>query len=523
VVAVVAVIIVAAVVVRRGRAPDAASNTTPDARIAVLPFENAGPDSIGYLVDGLSETVITTLTQSGRVAMVPWMTVRRYRNTDLTLSELAQELGVQRLVSGSVRPAEQGLLISISLVDGRSGLQSWARRIEVGSLLAPETETAVTADLIAAFGGPEESGSARPTSASRSVEAKDWFWKGLAAMHRDDRESNALATACFERAVSLEPEWPEAHAALGATFHNAAHRQLGPFQVNLDRAVASFRAALAIDSSCVAAHRGLVRASYEIGGWEQCLRVGQDVARLALDGEEARIARAEAYFMGWLPDRAVPLCREITAVDPANQAALWFLVLASSWSGAFDECVAASEQYTRRFGLDGEVELWTAGAYECLGDTVAARAHFDNVLRLIPVETNTYHHSFAARFYLRRGDRAKAERIARAALASLTSSQRPDGELEAYPYHVLLRDGVLIERLAPTARGWSAEAHATYGDMERARGALRQMLDAPMEPWMPGYEAQMDLGRPQRLLDEPLWREYVLRRNAVRARALAEY
>src|SRR5262245_200204 len=216
-------------------------------------------------------------------------------------------------------------------------------------------------------------------------------------------------------------------------------------------------------------------------------------------------------------------CREVPAVDTANQAARWFLVLALDWSGAFEECVAASEQYTRRFGSDGEVELWAAAAYDCLGDTAAARTHFDNVLRLIPAATNTYHHVIVAYFYRRRGDRAKAERIARQAVASLTSSDRPDGELEAYPYHVLLGNRVQIERLSADGQAWPAEAYASFGDMEEARRAIRAALDSPMLPWMFGFEAQRDLNRPRRLLEEPLWREYVARRIAVRERALAEY
>ena len=494
-------------------------------RVAVLPFENTGPDSLAYLVDGLSEALITRLTRDAGIALVPWMTASRYKNTDKSLRDLAVELGVQRLITGTVRTEGAQISVSIGMVNGTTGLQDWAERVDVVSLQSADLESDLARRIAEHLGARLTPAvqQALAKATTRSTEARDWYWKGKAAMDREGPEANASALPCFDRAIALDPAFADAHVGRGAALTSRMFH--GWMKEDPAQAEASFHTALRMDSTSVAAYRGLIHLSWFRGDWEGCLKIGRRVSILGLDSPEALFARGEAYCFGGLADRAVPIFQTIVAADPANAGGYWLLVLATSVAGQFDQCVAAGETYAQRFGADLEVELGMAQSYECLGDTLQARIHYNNVMRTLPASVNNYHYAAVARFLETTGHHARAVEILQRGLTSLTREDRPGGSHWAMEYYVLLHDYRGFNTWVQHATGGDlaiACGYAQLSEMTLAREYLRRALKHEVEPWSQSRVC-MDSVQFPLMVHEPLWQEYIARGVQTRERALAEY
>ena len=102
-------------------------------RLMVLPLRNlTGDDSIGYVVDGLSEDLITHLGRLSpqRLAVIARTTASTYAGTNAPLSQIASELSVDHVVEGAVRRQQGHLRVTIRLVRASDQSQVWADMFE---------------------------------------------------------------------------------------------------------------------------------------------------------------------------------------------------------------------------------------------------------------------------------------------------------------------------------------------------------------------------------------------------------
>lgn len=245
--------------------------------VAVLPFTNRGGDSAdAFFVAGVHESVIVTLSKIGALDVSGLQAVRPYANTTSSHREIAEELEVSALMSGSVQRAEDRIRIIVELVDARTGTQLWSeafdRRLDDVFAVQSDIATSVAASLSAALTPREvDRISRRPTE---SMEALDAYMKGREAYLRltpdgmDEAilffESAVEADSSFasawtgiadallqrvqffgypsswadsamtlvERAIRLDPDLPEAYRALGFV-HSVYGREAAALQASL--------------------------------------------------------------------------------------------------------------------------------------------------------------------------------------------------------------------------------------------------------------------------------------------------
>ena len=108
-------------------------------------------------------------------------------------------------------------------------------------------------------------------------------------------------------------------------------------------------------------------------------RALQLAARIPIDRNasvDQLLTRAVAYTTAYLPAKAIPLLERVLEVEPSNQAAHFWLVIASSWSGYEDRCIEQGETYFSLFGEDPEVHLWVAVSHNRLGQLEEATVHY---------------------------------------------------------------------------------------------------------------------------------------------------
>ncbi len=348
--------------------------------VAVLPLRNESeePAEADYLADGISEAVITRLTQVG-LRVTPWDTARRYRGSTAPIEQVASELGVEGILLGSFRLEGDRVRTTLSLVEAESGLQSWAEVFEepFEDLFGLQSRIARRAaeSLKGKLTGQEEQVLA--AAESRSVDAYDFYLQGAHILQEGTREASDIALEYFGRALELDPELAEAHLGTGAVYSNGYRRGWGG-QETLAGAESSYRAALRLKPALLRAHRGLIRVFELQGRPEDCLRQGSEAAHVGRPRDpETLLARADAYSLGGLYDRALPLLRAVVEDDPANAGALWLYLAALVGAGELEQIPPAGERYLRRFGEDVDIHLNIAMAHHAAGDFTRAREHYE--------------------------------------------------------------------------------------------------------------------------------------------------
>lgn len=405
------------------------------ASVAVLPLRSVGgsSDQSELLADGISESLATKLTRVSGLRVTPWVTSRRYGVSDKTLKEIAEEVGVDALVVGTIRQLDERVQGTVTIVEARTETQVWAEEFqdEVDDLFAVQSRIAigVASGLKGSISGEEETELARPPS--QNVDAYELYLRGSRAMLEDTQQSNSEALAYFEKAVELDPQLVDAHVGIGAIHSNRFFYGWEGGSRSLELAEASYRKAIDLDPESARARGGLAQVFWERGQSEQCLKEVQPLS--GRDDIRALFALAEAYGLTGLADKAVPLFKEIIRLDPANIGAHWYLVIAHAWAGQFEEALDAGERYFNKFGEDPEVHFWMGAAYQALDELDVAAVHMERARVLFGDNVNDYLYVFLGRVY------RQMEESEKEAAALSTGIAMLEQKLSAYPTNFRIR------------------------------------------------------------------------------------
>jgi tetratricopeptide (TPR) repeat protein len=279
--------------------------------------------------------------------------------------------------------------------------------------------------------GAEEQALATPPA--QSLEAFDFYLQGAYAMHGSDKTSGDAALTYFNKAVEIDSTLADAFIGIGAV-NDARYFNGGPGGLaSLKTAETNFKHALRLKPDSPSAIRGMIKVYWENGQSEEGLKLAKQAAKSGRETVDDLLVRADAYFLGGIPDKAVPLYRRVLDIDPANDGALWSLVLVLAWSGQFRETLQAGDDYFRRFGEDPEVHTWVAFAHHGLGEMEEARKHYETAIQQLGENPTWYIYWYIASLYRQTGHPDKARDILSQGI------QLGRRRLDAYPDNVRLR------------------------------------------------------------------------------------
>jgi TolB-like protein/Flp pilus assembly protein TadD len=233
----------------------------PRTRIAVLPFANISPDPRDdYVSDGLTEELITVLSQLQGLRVIARTSVNQYKGTPKGIAQIGQELGVGSILEGSVRKVGDRLRITAQLIDVGRQEHAWAKSFDrvMDDVFAVQTEIArlVAESLRVTILAPEEARlESRPPIRPDSYLA---YLKGRTLLR--ERTENALRQAKeqFETAISLDERNAAAYSGLSdvtqllvlyydfpASLGRKTSRSLASRAVDLDPGLAEVHVSLA--------------------------------------------------------------------------------------------------------------------------------------------------------------------------------------------------------------------------------------------------------------------------------------
>jgi adenylate cyclase len=182
--------------------------------IAVLPFQNmSGDPEQEYFADGMVEDITTALSRLRWLFVIARNSSFTYKGRAVDVKQIGRELGVRYVLEGSVRKAVNRVRITGQLIDTATGAHLWADHFDGDLANIFELQDHVTASVIGAI-APKleqaeiERAKRKPTE---SLDAYDFFLRGMAAFHQFNQVANAEALALFLRAIAFDPNFAPAY------------------------------------------------------------------------------------------------------------------------------------------------------------------------------------------------------------------------------------------------------------------------------------------------------------------------
>lgn len=234
--------------------------------LAVLPFENlTGDAGQDYFSDGLTEEMIAQLGRldPNRITVIARASVMHYKNTPVQLPQIAQDLGVQYVLEGSVRRDADRVRINTQLIQVKDQVPLWSRQYdrELGNLLTLQGEIAYgVGDQIQQILGDGHNAGTPPAAfaaPTNSYEAYDLYLKGRYFWNKRNPQSFRQAAEYFQLAIDKDPNYARAYAGLADTFALMSSYGYAPPTEFVPKARSAALKALQIDESLAEAHASL--------------------------------------------------------------------------------------------------------------------------------------------------------------------------------------------------------------------------------------------------------------------------
>jgi len=221
--------------------------------IAVLPLENlSGDPEQEYFADGMTEALISEFARLGALSVISRTSVMRYKQSDKSLPEIAQELNVQGVVEGSVFRAGDRVRITLQLIDARNDVHLWAQSYErdlrdvLG--LQGEIARAVARQIEIKLTPRERARLERFPKVDR--EAHESYLKARYEAAKFTAAGLEKAVGHYQQAIDKDPRHARAYAGLADAYIRWAQPLMAfPHREAMPRAKEAARSALEIDDS----------------------------------------------------------------------------------------------------------------------------------------------------------------------------------------------------------------------------------------------------------------------------------
>ena len=234
--------------------------------IAVLPFSNMSgdPDQDSF-IDGVTEEIITALSRVRWFFVIARGSTFVYKGRNVNPDEIARDLGVRYILTGSVRRAGERVRVSAQLIDSNNRSNVWARTYDRALSDIFSVQDEITQTIV---GGivPELSRAERERARIKqrdSVDAWSIYQRGMFHLYRYTRDDLAQARKLFEDAIGVDPELGPAHSAIAeAYYYEVVYGFAESPGNNREQAIDSAQKAVALDRDDAGAHCTLGRIRY---------------------------------------------------------------------------------------------------------------------------------------------------------------------------------------------------------------------------------------------------------------------
>jgi TolB-like protein len=351
--------------------------------IAVLPLDNliGDPEQV-YLVDGIHESMTSTLSQISGLRVKSRTSTATYRDSDKSLPDIAGELGVANVIVGSVRRDGETIRVTVELIDARTDEYLWTSTYEreLRDLLAMQSDVArEVASQVSVELTPEELARLADT---RQVdpEVYETYLKGMFFVKQLNGAAIMKGMEYLHEAVAIDPREPLAYAGLALGYNTIGHGVSS--HDAFPKAIAAAEKALEIDELSGEAWAALGEAQlYYDWDWAKAEKNMQRAMQLSPSLDHVRAHYSYLLMLLGRSEEAIAMSEEVRAMSPVDPLWAGFTSWLYMLEGRFDE----AEQ------IGKECLMFATSLDLCryaLGQVYSAQGQYDKAIEIgeqIPV------------------------------------------------------------------------------------------------------------------------------------------
>jgi serine/threonine protein kinase len=412
--------------------------------IAVLPLENlSGDPEQEPIAEGIHDALITDLAGLGLKRVIARNTVMAYKGKDITLKEIAQELNVKRLITGTFASSGGRVRVNAQLINPDTDAQEWAHNYEhdLRDILSLQNEivTAITQEVKLQLTPQDEARLA--TAPTVDPEAHIAYLKGRSFLNRMTPEGITKGLEYMQQAIDVDPTSPLPHAGLALAYCLIGHgaspppgifekakeatlkaEELGGVLAETEAAMGSYNLYFAWDwEAAEKAFLNALRLNPSLSDARRnyswyLMVVGQRdeaIAEMKKAIEVDPLAPLWSSDLGWQHwiegrlEQAMDGAQQALELDPEFDQAIWLQGLVYSTMGMHEEAIAAHQRLSELY------PFWKwplVRTYAMAGRADESRKLLDKFLAEGPEPTGTWDSWFLVGAYAALGDNDEAIR-----------------------------------------------------------------------------------------------------------------
>ena len=367
--------------------------------IAVLPLRNLSRDSDQeYFSDGMTDELITDLAKVSKLRVISHTSVQRYKESKQSLPEIAQKLGVDVVIEGTVMRSENRVRITAQLIDARTDQHLWAEEYErdfrdilnLQSEVAQEIARQVGVNLTVV----ERANLARPSVVDPA--AHEDYLRGHFYQDKLSCTGFQEARVFYERAALEDPTFARAFVETSDVYYTLGDWGCMPQAEAFAKSRAAALKALALDPDSASAYGKLAGLDFT-AEWNWPKAEQEYLQAISLDPNDAEVHSSHAIFLVAMgkPQEAIAELKKAQSLDPVsertNMVSTYVLYFAHQYDQAVDQGKKTLELYPDSRATD----YWMGHIYEQKKMQAESFAYYLKSNSVSPAEVAALHAAFA--------------------------------------------------------------------------------------------------------------------------------
>jgi len=344
--------------------------------IAVLPFANVGGDAnTDYLSDGVTESLINSLTHVPQLKVKSRQSAFRYKGKDVDLQKVGGELGVSALVSGRVVPRGDTIEVSAELTDVRDNTEIWGQQYRGKGTDFISLQQQIAGDIAEKLRSKLSTSERQKITkqGTQNPEAYELYLKGRYYWNKQTSSDSATAISYFNQAIAKDPGYALAYSGLADAYwagYGDAPSEVYP------KSNAAARKALELDATLAHPHAVLGASETEYD-WDFAGGEAEYKKALELDPNDATAHWFYAFDIGMIGGRGQEALAEINRahqLDPLSSVIGVVIGNVHMWARRYDEAIVVCKKMANENPTFAE-------AHSCLASTYWAKRMYPEVIK----------------------------------------------------------------------------------------------------------------------------------------------
>jgi DNA-binding winged helix-turn-helix (wHTH) protein/tetratricopeptide (TPR) repeat protein len=370
--------------------PDSASKDEPIDSLAVLPQSLSSDPNVEYLSEGITESIINTLSRIRQLRVLACSRVVRFRGKEVDPQTVGLQLNVKAVMMIRVMRIEEKLIIRSELVKVSDGSQLWGEQYNrsPSDILAIQEEIAKAISESLRFKLSAQDEMRLTMKPTENIEAFNLYLRGRYFWNKYTKERVLKAIEAFEQAIQIDSNYALAYCGLADAYfrlsnvhfrplevlpkareaalkaveideHLAeAHSSLALIHVYFDhdwiKAEKEFRRALELDPDLVSAHQRYGSYLTFMGRFEESIRHYETALELDPFSLQVNMNLATTYYLRGEYDRALNHCAKTIELEPNYMPTRFLLGCIYIQQERLEEAIA---EFQEIYKLDEEAYL----------------------------------------------------------------------------------------------------------------------------------------------------------------------